>query len=150
VSRKSKFKQRTSQSKVRIKPIKRRLNWRRLLILGFFFTLVVWSFYPLKYRFEQQRELAALKRQVALLQAQNEKLREDIARLKSDEYIEQLAREKFGLAKPGEEAYIVVDENLNLNKKNKQTVNNKAPRKEARNKVPLWRRIKEFLVKLFD
>jgi cell division protein FtsB len=127
---------------------KRRLNWRRLLILGFFLSLVIWSFYPLKFRFEQQRELAALKHQIALLRAQNERLREDIAKLKSNEYIEQLAREKLGLAKPGEETYIVIEESLG--KGDTKAINSKTSGKRARAKISFWRRVKKFMVRLLD
>ena len=52
---------------------------------------------------EQERELTKLEVQVDRLQTENDSLRRVLDRLDNDmDYIEKLAREELGLAKPGE------------------------------------------------
>lgn len=55
-----------------------------------------------------QRALSDMERQIEHYKALNESLEEQIAALKSDEYIEKAAREKLGLVKPGEVQYMVI------------------------------------------
>ena len=56
----------------------------------------------------QQRgvRLAELEAEVARLEAQNDSMRQVLHRLKNDPaYLEKLAREQFGMARPGERLY---------------------------------------------
>ena len=53
-------------------------------------------------------ELDEVKDEVAGLETQNERLREKVALLKTDAGVEEVAREKLGLVKPGELAFAVV------------------------------------------
>ena len=53
-------------------------------------------------------ELDEVKDEVAGLETQNERLREKVALLKTDAGVEEVAREKLGLVKPGEEVYRVM------------------------------------------
>jgi len=55
-----------------------------------------------------QRALSDMERQIEYYKALNKSLEEQIAALKSDEYIEKAAREKLGLVKPGEVQYMVI------------------------------------------
>ncbi len=49
-----------------------------------------------------RRDIAEMRAQVAELQQRNAAMREELERLQSRDYIEQVAREKLGLVKPGE------------------------------------------------
>jgi cell division protein FtsB len=50
--------------------------------------------------------VASLEREVGVLRADTAKLTAEVDRLRTDpEYIEQIAREKLGLVKPGERVY---------------------------------------------
>ena len=53
-------------------------------------------------------ELDEVKEEVTTLELQNERLRETVALLKTDAGVEEVAREKLGLVKPGELAFAVV------------------------------------------
>lgn len=71
-----------------------------------------WLFYPVyQTRTKQQEQLAASRREYARLRTENRVLRERIAQIKKPEYIERYAREKLGLIKPGETAYVVLPPN---------------------------------------
>jgi cell division protein FtsB len=53
-----------------------------------------------------KKEVASLEREVGVLRADTAKLTAEVDRLRTDpEYIEQIAREKLGLVKPGERVY---------------------------------------------
>ena len=52
------------------------------------------------------QEVDSLEREVGVLRADTAKLTAEVDRLRTDpEYIEQIAREKLGLVKPGERVY---------------------------------------------
>jgi cell division protein FtsL len=52
---------------------------------------------------------ARIQAQIEEIKKENEKLKDEIERMQSDEYIERIARERLGLIKPGE--YMFVDVN---------------------------------------
>ena len=58
-----------------------------------------------------QQEIATLRSEVELLQAENERLSYDIQYFKTDEFLEQAARQKLNLKGPGEKVTIVGDVN---------------------------------------
>ena len=58
-----------------------------------------------------QQEIATLRGEVEVLQAENERLSYDIQYYKTDEYMEQAARQKLNLKAPGETVTIVGDIN---------------------------------------
>ena len=64
--------------------------------------------FPAKAWLEQRRDLRALVAQEAALTAENQALQARTDQLRSDEEIERLAREQYGLVKPGEEAYAIL------------------------------------------
>lgn len=63
---------------------------------------------PARQAFSQQSMIRAEQRKLVVLQSENQKLNERLARLQDPEYVEKLAREELGLVKPGEVAYVVV------------------------------------------
>jgi cell division protein FtsB len=67
-----------------------------------------WSTAALKEYRERKREVAQLQHQLATLKKENERLKKQRNALFTDEEIEKLARERFGLVKPGEKAYVVI------------------------------------------
>ncbi|MEK7569255.1 MAG: septum formation initiator family protein [Patescibacteria group bacterium] len=80
-----------------------------------------------------ERDLAA--RSFADLQSRTEELQASLARLKSDSGIEEEVRQKFTVARPGEEVVVVVDESAKKGKNGEAT--------EARS---FWERIQSFFV----
>lgn len=89
-------------------PKKRQISIRRSLVAAVFIALLIWAVYPLKQRAQQKRETQLLQAKIASLKAKNSGLENEIKRLNSDEYVEQLARRYFGLVKPGESSVLVV------------------------------------------
>lgn len=72
--------------------------------------VAAWSFYPVaRVQYREQREKARLESELASLQTRNEKLRDEVDRLKTPEGVEQVARESLGLVKDGESVYVVLD-----------------------------------------
>lgn len=64
------------------------------------------------------KEIAAVKKEIAVAQqanarqvAENEKLRDDMSSGDIDEYVEKVARDKFGFVMPGERVYYDVSVN---------------------------------------
>lgn len=80
------------------------------IIVGFvvFIGILFGAVYPTKTYLSQQRDLKAAKQKLAVFQAQNGRLEAEAKRLESDAEIERIARARFNLVKPGEEAYAVV------------------------------------------
>lgn len=62
----------------------------------------------IKVRQEQYQELCSLEKELERLKAENKKRQEIVDKLNKYEFIEIIARQKFGLVKPGEKLYIVI------------------------------------------
>lgn len=76
------------------------------LLIGLF---VVASYAAAFWRIRQvENQIAMVRRTIEAAQMRNEQLREDLDRLASDDYVEDVAREELGLVKQGETAFIVV------------------------------------------
>ena len=80
------------------------------IVVGFviFIGILFGAVYPTRTYLRQQRELSAAEEKLALFKAQNGRLESEAKRLESDAEIERIARARFNLVKPGEEAYAVV------------------------------------------
>jgi cell division protein FtsL len=85
---------------------KRRISWFRILIFG----ILAYTIY---FGFSQQRQLDAIhlqtetaRKQVEQLKQENTNLKQECNLLKDPKYVEKLAREELGLAKPGEVPYL--------------------------------------------
>lgn len=93
-----------------------RTNSRRVVKLVLLFILFVFTIsssvssvakaYRVKQ--EQYKEMRFLEEELKRLKQRNAEQRKQIKNLYKDEYIEMFARERFGLIKPGEKAYIVI------------------------------------------
>jgi len=70
----------------------------------------IWSFYPVaKVQYREERQKAQLETELAALKARNARLSKEVARLRTPEGVEDLARTNLGLVKEGEHAVVVVD-----------------------------------------
>ena len=83
---------------------KARIVVASVIFIGFLFGAV----YPTRTYLAQQRELRAAHHKLELFKEQNGRLEAEAKRLESDEEIERIARARFNLVKPGEEAYAIV------------------------------------------
>lgn len=86
---------------------------RKRIIVTLLLLLTVWLFVGGSDGFwahwRMTRNIKALQRENAELRAQNIKLQEQITRLKLDSlYIERIARERYGMAQPGERVYRII------------------------------------------
>jgi cell division protein FtsB len=78
-----------------------------LAVLAMLGVLVLGAF-PVRAYFGQLRQREELAARVRSLQADNAKLTSTAALLQADETIERLARERYQLVRPGEEAYAIL------------------------------------------
>ena len=83
---------------------KARIAVASVVFVGFLFGAV----FPTRTYVAQRREIAAATERLELFSAQNKRLQAEVERLQSDEEIERIARARFNLVKPGEEAYAIV------------------------------------------
>jgi cell division protein FtsB len=86
---------------------RRRILWLLLasvILVGALFLFLL----PGRTYLGQRRSLAAAQTRVRVLAAANAKLDQRIQQLQTDAEIERLAREQYGLVKPGEEAYAIL------------------------------------------
>jgi cell division protein FtsB len=70
-----------------------------VLVVGVFPTRTLWA---------QRSATAAAEDELATLRRENRALEERMRRLGDPEEIERLAREEYGLVRPGEEPYVVI------------------------------------------
>lgn len=71
-------------------------------------VLAAWWVYPtFKLQYEHRREVDTLENELEDLKSRNNELRDEVEGLKTPEGVERLARESLGLAKPGEQVYVV-------------------------------------------
>ncbi len=76
-------------------------------IAGFFLVLLLISFFAhFQKLYVLQGEIKDIKIQLQELTEKNEELKAQLRQAQSDAYIEQVAREKLGLVKPGESRII--------------------------------------------
>ena len=81
---------------------------RAIVFLVAFVGILFGAVYPTRTYLAQQRDLRAAHQKLALFKEQNGRLEAEAKRLESDEEIERIARARFNLVKPGEEAYAIV------------------------------------------
>jgi cell division protein FtsB len=85
----------------------RRLAWPVLLtvVVGAVFGFGV---VPTRSYLDRRQQVAAAEARLAQLEQANAQARDERDRLRTDAEVERLAREHYGLVKPGEEAYKIV------------------------------------------
>ena len=85
----------------------RRSVWPLLLalvVIGVLFLLV----FPARTYVAQRRSLTAAEHRLHVLNVENAALDRRVAKLQDDSEIERIAREQYGLVRPGEEAYAIL------------------------------------------
>lgn len=66
-------------------------------------------FFPARQLAGQRSDMEALETRLAAIAAENERLAAEVARLEDPAQLETLARERLGLVRPGEDAYLFVE-----------------------------------------
>jgi len=86
------------------------LSSKARIVVAFviFIGILFGAVYPTRTYLAQQRDRRAAHQKLALFKQQNGHLEAEAKRLESDEEIERIARARFNLVKPGEEAYAIV------------------------------------------
>ena len=87
--------------------LRRRSRW---IILGLLTLLAAYLlfFTPVRTYIDQRGQMNATEDRIEMLQGTNQQLEERAKQLQSDEEIERLAREKYELVTPGQQAYAVM------------------------------------------
>ena len=83
---------------------KARIAVASVVFVGFVFGAV----FPTRTYLAQRREIAAAAERLELFRAQNGELEAAVERLQRDDEIERLARSRYNLVRPGEEAYAIL------------------------------------------
>jgi cell division protein FtsB len=83
------------------------LTPRGALLLLVMFALAAAAVYPLRQHVTQADRIQRLQDKQRALQAENQRLEQQRARLKDPAYVKQLAKRDFQLVEPGEEAWLV-------------------------------------------
>jgi len=87
---------------------KQRWGWVLAVVLLGGLALTVSGILPFRQLISQQHQIERSQEQLTALTDENDALEEDITMLRTDAEIERLAREQYGLVRPGEVAYVVV------------------------------------------
>ncbi len=90
-----------------------RATRRRLVIVGSVIGLVLvgslFAFvYPTRTYLDQRAEMRSAEERLSILRDENARLAREAERLQSDEAVERIAREQYGLLRPGERAFVIV------------------------------------------
>jgi cell division protein FtsL len=81
----------------------------RIAIMSLILVAILFLFvFPTRSFLAQRHQIGAAQHDLDVLQAQNRKLEDEAARLKTPAEIEQIARTQYGMTRPGEQAYAVV------------------------------------------
>ena len=75
-----------------------------VVLVGLLFAFV----YPTRTFLDQRAETDKARTQLEVLRAENARLARESKRLSTDSEIERLAREKYGLVKPGERPFVIL------------------------------------------
>jgi len=102
-----------------------------ILVIGFLF-ITNWKIK--QRRAELTNRIEALKQGVAILEEKNQEIKERISQSKSEEYLEEVARDQLGLKAPGEEVVVVTGE------KEEEKEEVKEEEKAWWEKIIFWRR----------
>lgn len=89
-------------------PDARRDPQRRLLLVVGLLIAGFLVFFPTRQLIEQHGRMQRLEQRLAELSAQNAELEREVHGLEDREQLELLARERLGLIRPGERAYVFV------------------------------------------
>jgi cell division protein FtsL len=83
------------------------LTSRGILLFLVLFVLAATAVYPLRQYIAQQERIERLQAKQAALQTANQRLEQERARLNDPAYVEQLAKQDFHMARPGEQTWLL-------------------------------------------
>lgn len=89
-------------------PRRRRWGWVLAILLLGALALTVSGILPFRQLVAQQRQIDRAGSQLEALTNENERLEGEIAALQTDGEVERIARDQYGLVRPGEVGYVVV------------------------------------------
>lgn len=89
-------------------PRKQRWGWVLAVVLLSALALTVSGVFPFRQLIDQRRAVEQSRQQLAALEEKNRELEEDITALGTDAEIERIARDQYGLVRPGETGYVIV------------------------------------------
>jgi cell division protein FtsB len=75
-----------------------------VVLVGLLFAFV----YPTRTFLDQRSETNRARTQLAVLRSENAKLEQQTKELSRDDVIAQIARERYGLVKPGETSFVIL------------------------------------------
>ncbi len=90
-----------------VSAVRRRFAWLGVLLLLVALAVTMAGIFPFRQIIAADRQVASTEEKLAALESENRVLEEAVARLDTDEEIERLARERFGLVREGEVGYVV-------------------------------------------
>lgn len=79
-----------------------------LIAIFLLFYLVISFFTHFQKLYVLQKDIKEVESQLQVLSSKNDELKKQLKQVQSDAYIEQVAREKLGLVKPGESRIVPV------------------------------------------
>ena len=103
-SKRSRAKREARAKRLRIQRPSMRLALVLVVLVGLLFAFV----YPTRTFLDQRNETNKARAQLETLQAENARLARESKRLSTDSEIERLAREQYGLVKPGERSFVIL------------------------------------------
>jgi cell division protein FtsB len=115
-----------------------------LLALAALLVVVVTAvgIFPFRQIIADRRSVTLAQEQLLALRAENEHLGAQVAALQTDQEVERLAREQFGLVRPGETAYVVVSPQ---GEERAATTAEAEPTLDDPGEQPWWRDVWNFL-----
>jgi cell division protein FtsL len=103
-SKRSRAKREARAKRLRIQRPSMRLALVLVVLVGLLFAFV----YPTRTFLDQRNETNKARAQLETLQAENARLARESKRLSTDSEIERLARQQYGLVKPGERSFVIL------------------------------------------
>ena len=90
-----------------MRPPRRRVLWIMLAAVTVIAAIFI-GVYPTRTYLQQRSSLQKAEHQLSVLNGENAKLQQEAADLNTDGRVEQLARERYNLVRPGEEAFAIL------------------------------------------
>jgi cell division protein FtsL len=103
-SKRSRAKREARRKRLRIQRPSMRLAMVLVVLVGLLFAFV----YPTRTFLDQRNETNKARAQLELLQAENARLARESKRLSTNSEIERLARQRYGLVRPGERPFVIL------------------------------------------
>jgi cell division protein FtsL len=98
-----------AKREARVKRLRIQRPWMRLALILVVLVGLLFAFvYPTRTFLDQRDESNKARAQLEVLQTENARLVRESKRLSTDAEIERLARQKYGLVRPGERPFVIL------------------------------------------